>query len=81
MAAKDPVTLALGNYLRSVREKRGWSQEECAFEVGVHRTYVGGVERGEYNVTVLTLSKFCHALGISTVDAIKGMERELKRRK
>jgi len=48
---------------------------------GVHRTYVGGVERGEYNLTVLTLSKFCRALGISTVAAMQGMERELKRRK
>lgn len=81
MAAKDPMLLALGRYLRKVREQRGLSQEQFAFECGVHRTYVGGVERGEYNVTILTLDRFCRALEITLPDAVRGMERELKRRK
>jgi len=55
MAPKDPMLLQLGQYLRSIREEKGWSQEDLAFECGLHRTYVGAVERGEYNVTLLTL--------------------------
>lgn len=70
MAAKHPILLQLGLYLRKVREKRGWSQEELAHECGLHRTYVGAVERGEYNVTLLTLRTLTDALGITLADAI-----------
>jgi transcriptional regulator with XRE-family HTH domain len=81
MAAKDPMLLQLGNYLRQVREQRGWSQEELAFECDLHRTYIGAVERGEYNVTLLTLRKITDKLGISLADAIGSISgRRGKRR-
>jgi transcriptional regulator with XRE-family HTH domain len=63
----------VGDYLRAVREKKGWSQEELAFECGLHRTYIGAVERGEYNVTILTLRTITNTLGITILDAVKGM--------
>jgi len=70
---KDPELVRIGENLRRAREKRGLSQEELAFQAGVHRTYVGGVERAEYNVTVLTLLRFTKALGITVQDAIRGL--------
>ena len=73
MAEKDRALIKLGRNLRKAREKRGWSQEEFAFRSGVHRTYVGSVERGEYNVTILTLRRFTSALGISLRDVIRGV--------
>ncbi len=73
MAKKDRALVKLGGNLRKAREARGWSQEELAFKCGVHRTYVGGVERAEYNVTVLTLLRLTKALGISLQDAIRGI--------
>ena len=73
MAKKDPALVRLGKNLRQARESRGWSQEELAHRCGVHRTYVGGVERAEYNPTVLTLRKFTRALRIPLRDAIKGI--------
>ena len=73
MAKKDQALVKLGKNLRKAREARGWSQEDLAFRCGVHRTYVGSVERGEYNVTILTLRKFTKALGIKLTDAIKGI--------
>ena len=73
MAEKNRALIKLGRNLRKVREERGWSQEEFAFRCGVHRTYVGSIERGEYNVTILTLRKFTRALGISLRDAIRGV--------
>ena len=73
MAKKNPTLLKLGKNLRKARESRGWSQEEMAARCGVHRTYVGSVERGEYNVTVLTLKKMTKTLGISIVDSLRGI--------
>ena len=73
MAKKDEALVRLGANLRRAREKRSWSQEELAHRCGVHRTYVGSVERGEYNVTVLTLRKFTGALRISLRDALRGV--------
>ena len=61
----------LGEYLRSVREKRGWSQEDLGYECGLHRTYIGAVERGEYNITMLSLRKITDTLGIALVDAVR----------
>ncbi len=81
MVAKDPMLLQLGRYLRSVREQRGWSQEELAFECQLHRTYVGSVERGEYNVTLLTLRTFTNALGITLADAIGSISAPRSRRR
>lgn len=81
MAAKDPMLLQLGEYLRSVRRRRGWSQEELAFECGLHRTYIGAVERGEYNVTLLTLRRITDTLGISLADAIASLPVRKPRRR
>ncbi len=73
MARKNPTLLKLGKNLRKARESWGWSQEEMAARCGVHRTYVGSVERGEYNVTVLTLKKMTKTLGISIGDSLRGI--------
>ena len=73
MARKPSALVKLGRNLRAAREQRGWSQEELAFRCGVHRTYVGAVERGEYNVTILTLSKLTRSLGISVQMALRGI--------
>ncbi len=81
MAAKDPMLRQLGEYLRSVREECGWSQEDLAFECGLHRTYIGAVERGEYNITLLSLRKITDALGISLADAIGSISKGKTRRR
>ena len=73
MGEKDGGLVWLGAKLRRAREKRGWWQEELAHRCGVHRTYVGSVERGEYNVTVLTLRRLASALRVSLHDALRGV--------
>lgn len=80
MAAKDPLLKQMGDYLRSVRESLGWSQEDLAYECGLHRTYVGAVERGEYNITILNLRKITNALGISLTDAVGAAIRRTGKR-
>jgi transcriptional regulator with XRE-family HTH domain len=71
----------LGDFLRKTREEAGWSQEDLAHECGLHRTYIGGVERAEYNVTVVTLRAITDALGISMVDAATAMDGPTKGRR
>jgi len=50
--------------IRSFRRERNLSQEEFADICGLHRTYVGSVEREERNVTLSTLEVFAKALGV-----------------
>jgi len=54
----------VGLNLKHYREKSGLSQEAFAFQCGLHRTYVSGVERGVRNPTVVVLAKIAKALGI-----------------
>ena len=73
MVRKHAALVKIGRNLRKAREAKGWSQEELAHRCGVHRTYVGGVERAVYNVTVLTLMKLTKRLGIPLRKAIEGL--------
>ena len=79
--AKDAMLVQLGEYLRQVREQRGFSQEAFAFKCGLHRTYIGAVERGEYNVTLRTLKRITDALGITLADAIGSIAEPGRRRR
>ena len=54
-----------GKRLRSLRRARGLSQESLAHEADLDRTYVGGVERGERNTSLLNIRKLADALGVS----------------
>ncbi len=53
-----------GIRVRSERERLGVSQEELAGRSGLHRTYIGGVERGERNVGLLNVLRLARALGL-----------------
>lgn len=54
----------VGRNLRAMREEEGFSQEAFADELGVHRTYLGGLERGERNLTLQTLEALAEQLGV-----------------
>jgi transcriptional regulator with XRE-family HTH domain len=57
--------------LRRVRQARGWSQEALADLAGLHRTYVGSIERGERNVSVDNIERLAQALGLDPADLLK----------
>lgn len=57
-----------------MREERGLSQEGFALEAGVHRTYVGGIERGERNPSFTSLLRLATALGVSPSAIIRAAE-------
>jgi len=63
--AGDPALVALGIAIPAERSKIGLSQEALAHDIGLDRSYMGGIERGEHNVAVINLLKICHRLEIS----------------
>ncbi len=63
MSPLDPRTL-FGNRLRELRLQSGLSQEQLAELADLHRNYVGGVERGERNVSLLNIVKLAHGLKV-----------------
>lgn len=62
----------VGRNLKRVRKERGWSQEELAFESGLHRTYISGIERGARNPTVLILDRLAKTLRVKVEELVRG---------
>ncbi len=58
----DSLLKKFGKNVRNVRTQKGYSQEELADKAGVHRTYIGMIERGEKNITLLNIEKISNAL-------------------
>jgi len=54
----------LAKNLRDLRAQRGLSQEEFAFEVGLHRTYISDLERGARNPTIVVVDRIARALKV-----------------
>lgn len=66
---KDPK-YEFGNLVRQYRSSLGWSQEELANRCDLDRTYIGGVERGERNVSLLNIIKIGIALKVKPKDLL-----------
>ena len=62
--ARSPAHLALGRSVREFRDALGLSQEELAHRSGLHRNYIGGIERGELNPSFASLLQLTEALEI-----------------
>jgi len=60
----------VGLRVRKLRERAGWSQEELGFRSGLHRNYIGGIERGERNVAIVNVARLAHALGVRPRDLL-----------
>jgi len=58
--------------LRKVRIEKGLSQEALADLAGLHRTYIGSVERGERNISIDNIERLAKALGCRVTDLLKG---------
>ena len=65
---------AIGKTIRELRKERKLSQEELAYRAGLHRTYIGAIERGERNITVINLYKILRALNINMSYFFKKVE-------
>jgi len=59
------ILKALGDKVRTMRESQGLTQDGLAQKASFHRTYIGSIERGERNVSLLNLQRLSYALGVS----------------
>jgi len=67
----NPVLTGLGSAIREVRGKSGLSQEVLAVDAELDRSYMGGIERGEHNLTLINLHKIATALGTKPSTLLK----------
>jgi len=65
----DPKGL-FGKHVRQLRLQREWSQEKLADLCGLDRTYIGGIERGERNVSLVNIHRIAEALGVAPAELL-----------
>jgi transcriptional regulator with XRE-family HTH domain len=77
MAASTPAPLlaAFGVAVRQLRVNRGLTQERLAEAAGIHRTYIGDVERGLRNVSLVNIVRIAKALSIEASTLLAAMEK------
>jgi transcriptional regulator with XRE-family HTH domain len=66
----DKLSAIVGNNIKKCRKSLNISQEELAEKAGLHRTYIGGIERGERNITLDSLQVIATALNVAPVELI-----------
>ena len=69
-----PVLEKLGLAVRRYRKARGLSQEKLAERAGLDRSYIGGIERGLRNVTIMKLQQVAQALDVTLADLVQGTD-------
>jgi transcriptional regulator with XRE-family HTH domain len=70
---KSNLCTKFGTRVRELRKKNGYSQEEFADHVGMHRTYLGGLERGERNPTLTIIMRLAAGLKITISELTAGI--------
>lgn len=71
----DEVLGEFGRRIRRTRLKAGLSQEELAHRVGLHRTYIGSIERGERNIGLLNIAALATVLQVDASTFVTGLRR------
>jgi transcriptional regulator with XRE-family HTH domain len=64
----------IGHRLRSRRDERGWTQAELARRCDLHKAYIGFVERGERNVSLVNLRRIARVLRVRLSDLLEGLD-------
>ena len=67
----ESILIRFGKNVQRIRKERNISQEKLAEYAGLHRTYIGMIERFERNITLINAEKVAHALGVNICELIK----------
>ena len=67
-AFNNNIKKIYGAHVRALRTEKGWSQEDFAFECGLHRTYISAVERGERNISLENIKKIANTFRINIAE-------------
>jgi transcriptional regulator with XRE-family HTH domain len=73
---RDPLLAGLGEAIRDRRDELGVSQERLGLESGVHRNYIGGIERAERRPTLATVATLATTLGVRPSELIARAEKQ-----
>ncbi len=68
---KEPILVRFGMRIKDCRKARGLSQEQLAELAGLHRTYIGMIERAEKNITLCNIEKLATALHVELSELLK----------
>ena len=68
LASMHDIRKRFGDRIRQLRNDLGWSQEELADRAGLHRTYIGSVERGEQNLSLVNIERLAATLEVSLAE-------------
>ena len=77
----EDLRITFGNRVRALRHRLGISQEELAARSGLHRTYVGGIERGERNPSLVNIGRIADALKVRPLDLFESPNESKKPQK
>jgi transcriptional regulator with XRE-family HTH domain len=72
VARSDPKA-EFGRHLASLRREAGWSQEALALESGLARSYLGGVERGQRNISLINICRLAKALSVRPAQLLENL--------
>lgn len=75
---KNNALKKLGSRIREKRKTLGWTQEDLASSAQIDRSYIGGVERGERNLTFSVLCQICSALECDVAELTEGLPESPK---
>lgn len=67
---RENIRKQFGARVREIRLSKNMSQESLGHEAGLDRTYIGGVERGERNISLINIARIAHALQVSPKDLV-----------
>ncbi len=62
---ESKILADFGSNVKRIRKIRGWSQEKLAKKTGLHRTYIGSIERNERNVSLINVERIAKALNVN----------------
>lgn len=68
---KHKILRKFGYRLKTLRKAKGWSQEELGKRAGLHRTYIGSIERSERNVSLINIEIIAKALKVKISDLVE----------
>jgi len=70
------INLVFGRSIAAKRKEMGISQEELAYRCGIHRTYIGAIERGEKSPTLLTIEKIARGLNVQIIQLWEALKTD-----
>jgi len=71
LGMEHPILKQFGDRVKKLRRKNNWSQDELAKRAGLHRTYIGSIERSERNISLINLERVAKALKVKISDLIE----------